>query len=159
MALIEHTRANRTVAGFPIAEVISNEDLLALDCDILVPAALHCVLTAKNAARVRARIVAEGANLPTTPEADEILAAREIPVLPDVLSNAGGVTVSYFEWAQNLQQIFWDEERVNADMRKILTRAYRQVAEMAASQKVSLRTAAYTLAVDRVARAERLRGT
>jgi len=108
---------------------------------------------------VRARIVAEGANLPTTPEADEILAAREIPVLPDILTNAGGVTVSYFEWAQNLQQIFWDEDRVNADMRKILTRAYRQVAEMASGQKVSLRTAAYTIAVDRVARAERLRGT
>lgn len=108
---------------------------------------------------MRARIVAEGANLPTTPEADEILAAREIPVLPDILTNAGGVTVSYFEWAQNLQQIFWDEDRVNADMRKILTRAYRQVAEMASGQKVSLRTAAYTIAVDRVARAERLRGT
>jgi glutamate dehydrogenase (NAD(P)+) len=158
-ALIEHTRANRTVVGFPIAQAISNEDLLALDCDILVPAALQCVLTAKNAAKVRARVVAEGANLPTTPEADEILEAREIPVLPDILANAGGVTVSYFEWAQNLQQIFWDEERVNADMRKILTRAYRQVAEMAAGQKVSLRTAAYTLAVGRVARAERLRGT
>src|SRR5579863_3555855 len=82
-----------------------------------------------------------------------------IPVLPDILTNAGGVTVSYFEWAQNLQQIFWDEDRVNADMRKILTRAYRQVAEMASGQKVSLRTAAYTIAVDRVARAERLRGT
>ncbi|HKS97796.1 MAG TPA: Glu/Leu/Phe/Val dehydrogenase dimerization domain-containing protein [Terriglobia bacterium] len=158
-ALIEHARANRTVVGFPMAEAISNEDLLGLDCDILVPAALQCVLNAKNAAKVRARIVAEGANLPTTPEADEILAAREIPVLPDILTNAGGVTVSYFEWAQNLQQIFWDEEHVNAEMRKILTRAYRQVADLAGRQKVSLRTAAYTLAVDRVARAERLRGT
>jgi glutamate dehydrogenase (NAD(P)+) len=158
-ALVEYARANHAVAGFPGSQAISNDDLLALDCDILVPAALQCVLTAKNAAKVRARIVAEGANLPTTPEADEILAAREIPVLPDILANSGGVTVSYFEWAQNLQQVFWEEERVNADMRKILTRAYRQVAEIAAHDKLSLRTAAYTIAVDRVARAERLRGT
>ncbi len=159
VALTEHARASRSVAGFPGAQAISNEDLFGVECDILVPAALHCVLTRKNADKVRAKIIAEGANLPTTPEADEILNRRGIHVLPDVLTNAGGVTVSYFEWAQNLQQIFWDEERVNADMHIILTRAYRQLADMAAKEKISFRAAAYTIAVDRVARAERLRGT
>lgn len=158
-ALLEHARTHRTVRGFPGVQEISNEDLLTLDCDILVPAALHCVLTKKNADKVRARVITEGANLPTTPEADEILQRRGIQVLPDILTNAGGVTVSYFEWAQNLQQIFWDEDRVNAEMQKILLRAYRQVADRAAKEKISFRSAAYTIAVDRVARAERLRGT
>ena len=97
--------------------------------------------------------------MPTTPEADESFTRRGIPVLPDILTNAGGVTVSYFEWAQNLQQVSWEEDHINAEMRKILTRAYRQVAEQSAREKVSFRTAAYTLAVERVARAERLRGT
>ena len=157
-ALQDYSRAKRTVAGFPGGQEISNDDLLSLDCDILVPAALQCALTKKNADRVRARVIAEGANLPTTPEADEILRRRGIHVLPDILTNAGGVTVSYFEWAQNLQQIFWDEDRVNSEMRKILVRAYQQVAEMAAKEKISFRSAAYTIAVDRVARAERLRG-
>ncbi len=158
-ALLDHARTQRTVAGFPGGEKISPEDLLTVDCDVLVPAALHCVLTKKNADKIRARVIAEGANLPTTPEADEILARRGVHILPDILANAGGVTVSYFEWAQNLQQIFWEEDRVNAEMHKILTRAYRQVADMAAKEKITFRTAAYTIAVERVARAERLRGT
>jgi glutamate dehydrogenase (NAD(P)+) len=157
-ALLEYSRQNRTVRGFPGSQEISNEDLLCLDCDILVPAALQCVIARKNAEKIRARIIAEGANLPTTPEADEILARRGIHVLPDILTNAGVVTVSYFEWAQNLQQIFWEEEHVNTELRKILTRAYRQVAGMAAREKISFRTAAYTIGIDRVARAERLRG-
>ena len=159
LALLDYARTRHTVRDFPGAQNISNEDLLALECDVLVLAALQCVLTKENAHRVRARVIAEGANLPTTPEADEILSRRGIHILPDVLTNAGGVTVSYFEWAQNLQQIFWEEERVNADMKKVLTSAYRQVAEMAAMAKISLREAAYTIAVERVARAERLRGT
>jgi glutamate dehydrogenase/leucine dehydrogenase len=96
--------------------------------------------------------------LPTTPEADEILNARGVHVLPDVLTNAGGVTVSYFEWAQNLRQIFWEEEHVNTEMQKILLRAYRQVAEMGSLAKIPMRAAAYTMTVERVARAERLRG-
>ena len=158
-ALLDYARNNRTISGFPGTREISSEEVLTVDCDILVPAALQCVLTRKNAENVRARIVAEGANLPTTPEADEILVRRGIHVLPDILANAGGVTVSYFEWAQNLQQMFWEEDHVNSEMRKILARAYRQVADMAAKEKIPLREAAYTIAVDRVARAERLRGT
>lgn len=158
-ALLEYSRTQRTIAGFPGARAIAGEDVFAVDCDILVPAALQCVLTKNNAEKVRARIIAEGANLPTTPEADAILARRGVTILPDILTNAGGVTVSYFEWAQNLQQIFWDEDHVNSEMHKVLTRAYKQVAERAAADKITLREAAYTIAVDRVARAERLRGT
>lgn len=158
-ALLDYSRAHRTIAGFPGAREISGEEVFAVDCDILVPAALQCVLTKNNAEKVRARIIAEGANLPTTPEADAILTRRGVTILPDILTNAGGVTVSYFEWAQNLQQIFWEEAHVNAEMHKILTRAYRQVSERAATDKITLREAAYTLAIDRVARAERLRGT
>ena len=158
-ALSDFARQNRTVAGFAGGEPISSADALALDCEVLVPAALQCVLTKANAARVRAKVIAEGANLPTTPEADEMLTRRGVHILPDILTNAGGVTVSYFEWAQNLQQIFWDEDRVNQEMHKFLTRAYKQVADMAGLAKISLRDAAYTIAVERVARAERLRGT
>jgi glutamate dehydrogenase (NAD(P)+) len=158
-ALLDYSRAQRTIAGFPGAREISGEEVFAADCDILVPAALQCVLTKANAEKVRARIIAEGANLPTTPEADAILTRRGVTILPDILTNAGGVTVSYFEWAQNLQQIFWEEDHVNSEMHKILTRAYRQVAEQAAREKITFREAAYTIAIERVARAERLRGT
>ena len=158
-ALLEYARPRHTVAGFPGAQPISGEDVLTVDCDILVPAALHCVITAKNAAKVRAKVIVEGANLPTTPEADEILHGKGIPVLPDILTNAGGVTASYFEWTQNLTQLFWEEERVNEEMKKILLKAYRQVADLATKEKITLRDAAYTIAVDRVARAEKLRGT
>lgn len=158
-ALVEYARQNHTVAGFPAAERISAEDVLTVDCDVLVPAALQCVLTGNNAQKVRARAIAEGANLPTTPEADEILERKGVHILPDILTNAGGVTVSYFEWAQNLQQIFWDEDRVNQEMHKVLTCAYRQVADKASLGRISLRSAAYTIAVERVASAERLRGT
>jgi glutamate dehydrogenase (NAD(P)+) len=158
-ALLDYARSTGGVAGFPGGTSVSNEEVLAAECDVLVPAALQSVITRQNASKVRARIIAEGANLPTTPEADEILKARGVHVLPDVLANAGGVTVSYFEWAQNLQQVFWEEERVNAEMEKILLRAYRQVAEKASLARISMRAAAYTIAVERVARAERLRGT
>ncbi len=158
-ALLEFARTHSSVSAFPGGEEISNEDLLALDCEILIPAALQSVITRQNVERVRARAIIEAANLPTTPEADEILTARGVHILPDILANAGGVTVSYFEWAQNLQQIFWEEEKVNADLHKTMTRAYRQVSEMASMSKISLRDAAYSIAVERVARAERLRGT
>ena len=157
-ALLDYARTNGSVAGFAGAEKISAEDVLTCDCDVLVPAALQCVLTKHNAEKVRAKVVIEGANLPTTPEADEILHRKGVAILPDILTNAGGVTVSYFEWAQNLQQTFWDEDRVNQEMHKILTRAYREVADKSSMAKIPMRASAYTIAVERVARAEKLRG-
>ncbi|MFQ5926886.1 MAG: Glu/Leu/Phe/Val dehydrogenase [Terriglobia bacterium] len=157
--LVAYVRTHKFVGGFPGAEAISNENLLELDCDVLIPAALECVLTARNAPRLKARMVVEAANLPTTPAADEILNQKGVVVVPDILANSGGVTVSYFEWVQNLQQIFWEEARVNDDLYKLLARAYRQVATLAQRAKIPLKTAAYQLALDRVARAEQLRGT
>ncbi|MGH9861791.1 MAG: Glu/Leu/Phe/Val family dehydrogenase, partial [Candidatus Acidiferrales bacterium] len=157
--VIEHAKKTGAVAGFPGTEAVSNEDLLELECDVLAPAALECVLHRGNAERVKARFIAEGANLPTTPEADEIFNRRGLTVLPDILTNAGGVTVSYFEWAQNLQQMFWDEEKVNTELGRIMSRAYREVAKLASGAKIPLKQAAYQIAVERVARAEALRGT
>lgn len=157
--LIAHVKNTGSVVGFPGTEKMSNEDLLEADCEVLVPAALECVLHGANAARVKAKVIVEGANLPTTPSADAILEKRGVVVVPDILANAGGVTCSYFEWAQNLQQVFWDEDKVNADLEKIMVRAYQTVAKRAQAEKMSLRTAAYCVAVERVARAEKLRGT
>ena len=158
-ALFPHKAATGKVQGLAGTEAISNGDLLELECDILIPAALECVIHRGNAERIRAKVIAEAANLPTTPEADEILQRRGIAVLPDILTSAGGVTVSYFEWTQNLQQHFWEESQVFAEMEKILVKAFRNVVERARSEKISYRTAAYTIAVERVARAEKLRGT
>ena len=157
--LFAHLASTGKIQGFPGAAPISNEDLLELPCDVLVPAAMECVIHKENAARIRAGLIAEAANLPTTPEADEILNRKGVMILPDVLTNAGGVTVSYFEWTQNLQQLFWEETRVNAEMERILVKAFRSVVERARAEKISFRTAAYTIAVERVARAEKLRGT
>ena len=157
--LLDHARTAGGVKGFAGGKEIGGEEALTLDCDVLVPAALESVLHKGNASKVRAKVVAEAANLPTTIEADEILNARGIHVLPDILTNSGGVTVSYFEWAQNLQQIFWEEDQVDSQMQKTLLKAYRQVTEMSSLAKVPMREAAYTIAVERVARAERLRGT
>lgn len=156
---LAHKKATGKVAGLPGSEPISNEDLLELECDLLVPAAMECVLHRGNAERIRAKAIAEAANLPTTPAADEILNRRGIMILPDILASAGGVTVSYFEWVQNLQQLFWEENHVNAEMEKILVKAFRAVRDRAQSETISLRTAAYSIAVERVARAEKLRGT
>jgi len=157
--LFAYEKATGKIQGMPGTEPVSNEDLLELPCDVLLPAALECVIHRGNAARVKAAVIVEAANLPTTPEADEILRARGTVILPDVLANAGGVTVSYFEWTQNLQQMFWEEERVLAEMEKILLRAFRSVVERSRSEKISLRAAAYEIAIERVARAEKLRGT
>lgn len=156
--LVQHVKRTGSVVKFPGTECIDNRDLLLLPCDVLIPAALECVLHRTNAPRVKAQIVAEAANLPTTPEADEILARRGITVLPDILTNAGGVIVSYFEWTQNLQQTFWNEERVNNELQGYMARAYRDVAELASSKKMPLRHAAYQIGIERVARAESLRG-
>jgi glutamate dehydrogenase (NAD(P)+) len=157
-ALAQHTKEAGSVAGFADAEPISNADLLALPCDVLVPAALGGQITEKNADHVRARIVAEGANGPTSPEADQILAARGIPLIPDILANAGGVIVSYFEWVQGLQYHFWRESEINSRLQEIITRAFNQVNAMSKREHVDLRTAALMVGIRRVADAFHLRG-
>ena len=154
-----HVKASGSVAGFAGARKISNDELLETDCDLLVPAALECALHAGNAARVRAKLIVEGASLPTTPAADAVFERKGTVVLPDILANAGGVICSYFEWAQNLEQASWDEERVSRDLEQSMVKAYQEVAARAKEQKLSLRTAAYCIAVERVARVEKLRGT
>ncbi len=139
-------------------EDIRKEELLELECDILVPAALENQITEKNAPRLKCRIIAEGANGPTTPAADEILFDRGVLVVPDILANAGGVTVSYFEWVQNLQELFWSEEEVYDRLQKILSRAFAETDQIARQKKISMRTAAYILGIQRVAKAMELRG-
>jgi glutamate dehydrogenase/leucine dehydrogenase len=156
--VIAHVDANRALNGFPGAKLIGNEELLICDCDVLIPAALECVLHAKNAGKVKAKLIVEGANLPTTPAADAIFERRGITVVPDILANAGGVTCSYFEWAQNLQQVNWSEEQVNRELESTLVRAYRDLFAWAQRERSSLRVAAYCIAVERVARVEKLRG-
>jgi len=150
--------SNGTVLGMPNTAPISNDEVLRLDCDILLPAALESQITAENASRVRAKIVAEGANGPTTPAADAILFERGVYLIPDVLCNAGGVTVSYFEWVQDLQGFFWDEEEVNGQLERLMKKAFQEVNDTAIREKTDRRTAAYMLAVKRVAEATRVRG-
>jgi len=157
--LAEYAQETGSVAGFPGTDRISNDELLATDCDVLIPAATQGVLHAGNARQVRAKVVAEAANLPTTPEADNVLADRGITVLPDILVNAGGVVVSYLEWAQNLQQGTWSEDSVNSELSRYLREAYRSVVDVSARENVSLRQGAYELAIGRVLEAEMLRGT
>jgi glutamate dehydrogenase (NAD(P)+) len=137
---------------------IANQELLELNCDILVPAAMENQITEKNASLVKAKIIVEGANGPTTPEADEILNEKGIFVVPDILANAGGVTVSYFEWVQNLQELIWSEEEVLDRLTRIMQRSFKEVLEISLSKKVSMRTAALVLGIGRVAEATRLRG-
>jgi glutamate dehydrogenase (NAD(P)+) len=157
-ALREEVARNGTVVGYRSGERVSNEELLALDVDVLVPAALGGVIHAGNAAEVRARLVVEGANHPLTPEADEMLGQRGVVVVPDIYANAGGVTVSYFEWVQNRQQFRWTAERVDQELKAIMDRAYDDLAEIRREHDMDLRTAAFALAIDRVAEATRLRG-
>jgi glutamate dehydrogenase (NAD(P)+) len=147
-----------TVVGYPGSQTISNAELLEIDCDVLIPAALENVITAANAAQIRARIVAEAANGPTTPEADEILNRNGVFVIPDILASAGGVTVSYFEWVQDLNRDQWSEAVVNAKLREIMERSFAEVLAMQQRAKVDMRTAAYLLAVQRVADATAMRG-
>jgi glutamate dehydrogenase (NAD(P)+) len=147
-----------TVVGFPGADEVTNQEILELNCDILVPAALENQITKHNAPRIQAKVIAEAANGPTTPEADEILYDRGVFVIPDILCNAGGVTVSYFEWVQDMQSFFWTEERINDSLKGIMDRAFGSVHEMAERREVDMRTAAYMVAVARVAEATTLRG-
>jgi glutamate dehydrogenase (NAD(P)+) len=156
--LLDHRVATKRVGGFPGTEEISNADLLELDIDILVPAALENQITAANAGRIKASIVIEGANGPTTPDADVILERRGIHVVPDILANAGGVTVSYFEWVQDIQSFFWEEGEINHKLEKVMHRSFNQMLEQATRQNVSWRLGAYLVAVKRVADATAVRG-
>jgi glutamate dehydrogenase (NAD(P)+) len=151
-------RENRFLRGFPGVDRVTNEELLTLPCDLLIPAALGGQITERNADRLHCRMLAEGANGPTTLEADAILTARGVFVIPDILANAGGVTVSYFEWVQGLQQYFWSEEEVNQRLIAIMQRAFRAVLDLAVAEGVDLRTAALQRSIGRVAEAKRRRG-
>jgi len=157
-SLVHHYRENRSFDGAGQGRSVSNQELLALPCDFMVPAALGGVINRNNAEAVKAKVIVEAANAPTTPVADQKLKERGVVVAPDILVNAGGVTVSYFEWVQNLQQFYWDEDQVNRELRKKLDRAWDQVLEVHRERDIDLRSAAYVIAIDRVARAERLRG-
>jgi glutamate dehydrogenase/leucine dehydrogenase len=147
-----------TVAGFPGAQSVSNAELLEIECDVLIPAALENQISARNADRIQARMVAEAANGPTTPEADDILHRRGVFMIPDILCNAGGVTVSYFEWVQDLNRDHWPEKTVNSKLHEIMTGAFAETLAIADREQVNMRTAAYLLAVDRVASATSMRG-
>jgi glutamate dehydrogenase (NAD(P)+) len=155
---LRHSKEHGTLQGLSETESVSNAQLLELPCDVLIPAALENQLTGKNAARVRPRLIIEAANGPTDPEADRIFNDAGITVVPDILANAGGVTVSYFEWVQDLQRFFWAENEINDRLETIMKRAYRSVMEKAREQESSLRLGAYLLAVARVAEATELRG-
>lgn len=157
-ALLRHVEEHGSVSGFPDAEKISDDSFWDVKCDILIPAALEEQITAANAGRITARMVIEGANGPTTPAADDILAERNILVLPDVIANAGGVTVSYFEWVQDFSSFFWDEEEINLRLVKIMKEAFAVIWNVAQSRKVSLRTATFIVACQRILHTRELRG-
>jgi glutamate dehydrogenase (NAD(P)+) len=157
-AALAHKRARRPLRELGGGDVVTNEELVLLPCDVLAPCALEQVITERNADAVKARIVVEGANAPTTPAADEILRAKGVTVIPDVLSNAGGVVVSYFEWVQGLQELFWKEDEVNLRLSEIVAGAFAETWALHEQREVSLRTAAYGLAVRRVAEASVIRG-
>ena len=152
-ALLSHKSESGRLSDYRGGEPIDNQALLAVDCDVLIPAALEQQITAANAERVRARLVVEGANGPTTPDADAILKARGVMVVPDILANAGGVVVSYFEWVQDIQSFFWTEEEINERLERLMVRAYREVTATGRDKGVDLRTAALIRAVERVAEA------
>jgi len=157
-AAIAHKRANRTLEGLPGAERIPPEELFGLKVDVLVPAALGGSINARTARKVRARVILEAANGAVTEEAERALEERGVLIVPDILASAGGVTVSYFEWTQNLQQFRWDERRVNRELARFLTKATRQVQALCDREGISMRQAAFMIAIERVAKAERLRG-
>ncbi|HQV70215.1 MAG TPA: Glu/Leu/Phe/Val dehydrogenase [Thermoflexales bacterium] len=156
--LMAHYRANRTLTGFNGSEAVSNSELLTLKCDVLVPAAMENQITAANAGLIHATMIAEGANGPTTPGADDILNDRGIVVIPDIMCNAGGVVVSYFEWVQSLQQLFWEEPDVNGRLERIMIRSFHDVLDESKRRNIPLRTAAQVLGIGRVAESTKTRG-
>jgi glutamate dehydrogenase (NAD(P)+) len=157
-AAIAHVKQHKTLEGFKGGDAITNEELLTLPVDVLVPAALENVITSKNAGKIQARVICEGANGPTTAGADSILDEKGIFVIPDILANAGGVTVSYFEWVQDRGGYFWTEETVNSRLEDIMTNSFQAVLDLSRQHKVNMRTAAYMLSISRVATVHRLRG-
>jgi glutamate dehydrogenase (NAD(P)+) len=157
-ALTRHMAEGKLLKDFPGAEPIAPPDLLLTPCTVLVPAALERVLHKDNIKRIRCRILAEAANGPTTPEADEHLAESDIFIIPDVLCNAGGVTVSYFEWVQDIQQFLWTEDEINQRLRELMLRAFHQVRNLARERKLSMRTAALSLGVQKIAKEKMRRG-
>jgi glutamate dehydrogenase (NAD(P)+) len=156
--LFEYARVHRGIRGFNQAEAISGDALFTIPCDVFIPAALGGVLDRHHAEALQTHVVIEAANAPTTPEGDAMLHQRGIPVVPDILANAGGVTVSYFEWVQNIQQFRWDGERVNQELKKTMAKAYHDIMHLAKSRRTTLRTAAFVLALGRVAKATVMRG-
>ncbi|MEP6731952.1 MAG: Glu/Leu/Phe/Val dehydrogenase, partial [bacterium] len=157
-AALRHVKLHKSLEGFKGGDPITNEELLTSEVDVLLPAALENVITSKNASKIQAKIICEGANGPTTAGADSILAEKEIFVIPDILANAGGVTVSYFEWVQDRGGYFWSEATVNERLTDIMTRSFTDVLNLSTLHKVDMRTAAYMLAISRVATVHRLRG-
>ncbi|MBX9927514.1 MAG: Glu/Leu/Phe/Val dehydrogenase [Gemmatimonadaceae bacterium] len=155
---IEHIRKHKTLEGYTKGDVISNEELLTQGVDVLLPAALENVITTKNAASIKAKIICEGANGPTTAGADTILDEKGIFVIPDILANAGGVTVSYFEWVQNRGGYYWSEKTVNERLEEIMVRSFQEVLHLSLQHKVNMRTAAYMVSINRVATVHKLRG-
>ena len=158
LKVYEHKQQNGSIRDFPGADNITNEGLLETECTVLVPAALEGVITKKNADNIKAKVVAEGANGPTDPEADKVLFERNIMLVPDILCNAGGVTVSYFEWVQDLQYLFWSAAEIKSRLNQIMTFAFAKVYATAKAKNVNMRTAAYILAVQEVVKATEQRG-
>nr|CAA69601.2 NADH glutamate dehydrogenase [Nicotiana plumbaginifolia] len=157
-SLLKHVKENRGVKGFHGADSIDPNSILVEDCDVLIPAALGGVINRDNAKDIKAKFIVEAANHPTDPEADEILAKKGVVILPDIYANSGGVTVSYFEWVQNIQGFMWDEERVNTELKDYMNRGFKDVKDMCKTHNCDLRMGAFTLGVNRVARATTLRG-
>jgi len=155
---VRYVKEHKTLEGYKKGDPITSEELLTLDVDVLLPAALENVITSKNAGKVRAKVICEGANGPTTAGADAILDEKGVFVIPDILANAGGVTVSYFEWVQDRGGYFWSEDTVNDRLREIMTRSFRDVLNLSQQHKVNMRTAAYMLAISRVSTVHKLRG-
>jgi glutamate dehydrogenase (NAD(P)+) len=158
VAVQAHKAKSGTVAGMPGTDRLTNQELLELKVDVLIPAALENQITEENAPRIRPKILAEAANGPTTPEADPILHENGVFLIPDILANAGGVTVSYFEWVQDLANYFWSEEDVNQKLEVVMRRSFADVVALSQKHRTHMRTAAYVLGVGRVAEATRLRG-
>ncbi|MBI3982721.1 MAG: Glu/Leu/Phe/Val dehydrogenase [Gemmatimonadetes bacterium] len=156
--VVEWTREHRYVSGFPDSEAIAPDELLTLDVDVLLPAAVESTITRRNAGKIKAKVICEGANGPTTPSADKMLENHGAFVIPDILANAGGVTVSYFEWVQDRAAYFWDEHTVNERLQNIIQRSFHDVLSVARRHSVNMRIAAYMLAIERVAAVHRLRG-